>query len=226
MTRFKSLLSRARQHRWLALPAALTASAIFWFSIGDGVMAEPKNGTQTLVFLRHAEKPAMGLGQLNCQGLNRALDLAELLPNEFGKADFIFAADPGRHVEEGEGDHSYSYVRPLMTIGPSAIKLGLPVNIDFAANDTSDLAHELMNAKYHDATIYTAWSHGYLPELVNKVAEEASGKKMNLIDDWTGTDFDSLLVMTLEWTNGKASMEYQVVKQNLNDGAATCPNRA
>lgn len=226
MTRFKSLLASVRQRRWLALPAALTASAIFWFSIGDGVMAEPKNGTQTLVFLRHAEKPAMGLGQLNCQGLNRALDLAELLPNEFGKADFIFAADPGRHVEEGEGDHSYSYVRPLMTIGPSAIKLGLPVNIDFGANDTSDLAHELMDAKYHDATIYTAWSHGYLPELVNKVAEEASGRKMNLIDDWTGTDFDSLLVMTLEWTNGKASMEYQVVKQNLNGGEASCPSRA
>lgn len=226
MTRLKSILASARKRSWLALPAALTASAIFWFSIGEGVMAEPKNGTQTLVFLRHAEKPAMGLGQLNCQGLNRALDLAEVLPNEFGKADFIFAADPGRHVEEGEGDHSYSYVRPLMTIGPSAIKLGLPVNIDFGANDTSDLAHELMDAKYHDATIYTAWSHGYLPELVNKVAEEASGKKMNLIDDWTGTDFDSLLVMTLEWTNGKASMEYQVVKQNLNDGAATCPNRA
>ncbi|MCO8162058.1 hypothetical protein NJC38_07790 [Pseudomonas sp. 21LCFQ010] len=226
MTRFNSLLTNVRQRRWLALPAVLTASAIFWFSIGDGVLAEPKNGTQTLVFLRHAEKPAMGLGQLNCQGLNRALDLAELLPNEFGKADFIFAADPGRHVEEGEGDHSYSYVRPLMTIGPSAIKLGLPVNIDFGANDTSDLAHELMDVKYHDATIYTAWSHGYLPELVNKVAEEASGKKMNLIDDWTGTDFDSLLVMILEWTNGKASMEYQVVKQNLNNGAASCPGRA
>lgn len=226
MKRLQTLCDRWRQRRWLVLPAVLSASAVFWFSIGDGVLAEPKNGTQTLVFLRHAEKPAMGLGQLNCQGLNRALDLAEVLPSEFGKADYIFAADPSRHVEEGEGDRSYSYIRPLLTIGPSAVKLGLPVNIDFAANDTDDLADELMDAKYHNATIYTAWSHGYLPELVNKVAKEASGKEMKLIDDWTGNDFDSVLVMTLEWTNGKASMEYQVVKQNLNDVQASCPSRA
>ncbi|RMN37859.1 hypothetical protein ALQ64_04576, partial [Pseudomonas cannabina] len=128
-------------------------------------LAETKNGTQTLVFLRHAEKPAMGLGQLNCQGLNRAIELSELLPKKYGKADYIFAANPSRHVEEGEGDLSYSYVRPLMTVGPSAIKLGLPVNIDYGANDTGDLADELMRDKYHNAIIYTAWSHGYLPEL-------------------------------------------------------------
>ncbi|WP_244653015.1 hypothetical protein [Pseudomonas syringae] len=221
--RLTSSLGHWRKGRWLVLPLALIASAVFWFSSGQGVYAESKNGTQTLVFLRHAEKPAMGLGQLNCQGLNRALDLAELLPNEFGKADFIFAANPSRQVEEGEGDHSYSYIRPLMTIGPSAIKLGLPVNIDFSANDTSDLAHELMEAKYHDATIYTAWSHGYLPDLVNKVAEEASGKKTTLIEDWTGDDFDSLLVMTLKWTNGKATLDYQIHKQNLNNGTVSCP---
>jgi hypothetical protein len=52
------------------------------------------DGTQTLVFLRHGEKPGEGLGQLNCQGLNRALDLATLLPERFGKADYVFAANP------------------------------------------------------------------------------------------------------------------------------------
>ncbi len=205
------------------LPGLLIVSAVFWFAVGRGVHAEPKNGTQTLVFLRHAEKPAMGLGQLNCQGLNRAIDLSTVLPSTFGKADFIFAANPSRHVEEGEGDHSYSYLRPLMTVGPSAIKLGLPVNIDFAANDTSDLADELMRDKYHDATIYTAWSHGYLPELVNKVAEEALGKDLKLVDDWSGDDFDSVLVLTLKWTDGKAALQYENYKQNLNGGAVGCP---
>lgn len=166
----------------------------------------------------------MGLGQLNCQGLNRAIDLSELLPRQFGKANFIFAANPSRHVEEGEGDQSYSYLRPLMTVGPSAIKLGLPVNIEYGANDTGALADELMRDKYHDATIYTAWSHGYLPELINKVAEEASGKKIKLLDDWTGDDFDSVLVLTLRWVNGKASLEYENYKQGLNDGAEGCPS--
>jgi hypothetical protein len=226
MTTSKPLLSGRLQRRlaWLFLPMLLIASAVFWFSMGGGVHAEPKNGTQTLVFLRHAEKPAMGLGQLNCQGLNRALELSEVLPREFGKADYIFAANPGRHVEEGEGDLSYSYVRPLMTVGPSAIKLGLPVNIDFGANDTSDLAEELMRDKYRNATIYTAWSHGYLPDLINAVAKEASGKRMTLVDDWTGDDFDSVVVVTLQWHDGKATLDYQNHKQGLNDGAHTCPN--
>lgn len=206
-----------------ALPLLMGVAAVFCFGLGRSVHAESVNGTQTLVFLRHAEKPAMGLGQLNCQGLNRAIDLSELLPKEFGKADFIFAANPSRHVEEGAGDLSYSYLRPLMTVGPSAIKLGLPINIDYNANDTSDLAAELLRDKYHDSTIYTAWSHGYLPELVNKVAEEASGKKVKLVEDWTGDDFDSVLVLTLRWVNGKATLEYENYKQGLNNGPVGCP---
>ncbi|KFE56882.1 hypothetical protein [Pseudomonas syringae] len=217
-TRFK------RRCAFLLVPVFVVASSVALFSLGRGVHAEPKNGTQTLVFMRHAEKPSMGLGQLNCQGLNRAIDLSDLLPRQFGNANFIFAANPSRHVEEGEGDLSYSYLRPLMTVGPSAIKLGLPINIDYGANDTSALADELMRDKYHDSTIYTAWSHGYLPELINKVAEEASGKKITLLDDWTGDDFDSVLVLTLKWTNGKATLEYENYKQGLNDGAQGCPS--
>lgn len=225
MTFFKlSSLSRPmRRCAYLLLPTLVACAAVLFFSIGRGVHAETKNGTQTLVFLRHAEKPAMGLGQLNCQGLNRAIDLSKVLPAKFGDANFIFAANPSRHVEEGDGDLSYSYLRPLMTISPSAIKLGLPINIDFSANDTSDLADELMLDKYHDATIYTAWSHGYLPELINKVAEEASGQKVKLLDDWVGDDFDSVLVLTLKWVNGKASLEYENYKQDLNGGAVGCP---
>lgn len=226
MTFFKPpvFTQTAQRLAYFLLPVLMMGSALFWFSAGKGVHAEAKNGTQTLVFLRHAEKPEMGLGQLNCQGLNRAIDLSTVLPNIFGKADFIFAANPSRHVEEGAGDVSYSYLRPLMTVGPSAIKQGLPINIDFAANDTSDLADELMRDKYHNATVYTAWSHGYLPELINKVAKEASGKNLKLVDDWTGDDFDSLLVLTLRWTDGKATLEYENYKQNLNDGAVGCPS--
>jgi hypothetical protein len=185
--------------------------------------AQPMDGTQTLVFLRHGEKPAGGLGQLNCQGLNRAIDLATLLPEKFGKADYVFAANPTRNVEEGELDNSYSYIRPLMTISPAAIKLGLPVNIKFSANDTSDLADELLHDKYHNSVIYTAWSHGYLPELINKVAGEAVGKKMTITDDWASSDYDSLYVLTLTWQDGKASVVSHTYKQGLDNGQETCP---
>jgi hypothetical protein len=99
----------------------------------------------------------------------------------------------------------------------------LPVNINFSANDTSDLADELLLDKYHNSVIYTAWSHGYLPELINKVAGEAIGKKQNIIDDWESNDYDSLYVLTLTWHNGKASLVSHAYKQGLNNGQETCP---
>lgn len=218
-----SFAKRFKHRAYVALPSLLAVSALFLSLESSQIRAQPVDGTQTLVFLRHAEKPEGGLGQLNCQGLNRAIDLSTLLPEKFGKADYVFAANPTRNVEEGELDNSYSYIRPLMTISPAAIKLGLPVNIEFSANDTSDLARELIEDKYHNATIYTAWSHGYLPELINKVAGKAVGEKQTITDDWASGDFDSLYVLTLTWHNGKASLQSHSYKQGLDNGKATCP---
>lgn len=212
---------RRRRH-WL-LSLTLTAIAVPLALEAVESRAQPVDGTQTLVFLRHAEKPGEGLGQLNCQGLNRALDLATVLPERFGKADYVFAANPSRHVEEGSKDESYSYIRPLMTISPSAIRLGLPVNIDYGANDTDALAEELLRDKYRNATVYTAWSHGYLPDLINAVAGKALGEERVITDDWSGDDFDTLYVLTLTWHDGKASLLSRNVRQGLNDGAHSCP---
>ncbi|HDS1698867.1 MULTISPECIES: histidine phosphatase family protein [Pseudomonas] len=212
-----------RRRRHLLLSLLLTAIAVPLALEAVESRARPVDGTQTLVFLRHGEKPGEGLGQLNCQGLNRALDLATVLPERFGKADYVFAANPTRHVEEGSRDESYSYIRPLMTITPSAIRLGLPVNIDYGANDTAELADELLSDKYRNATIYTAWSHGYLPELINTVAGKALGEERVITEDWSGEDFDTLYVLTLTWQNGKASLLSRNVRQGLNDGAHSCP---
>ena len=206
------------------ISALLIAGAISLAVHADKVFARPIDGVQTLIFMRHAEKPADGLGQLNCQGLNRAIDLATLLPKRYGKADYVFAADPSRQVEEGADDDAYSYVRPLMTINPSAIKLGLPINLEYSANDTRALANELTDDKYHSSTIYTAWSHGYLPELINSVASKALGEKTTLTEDWSGSDFDSLYVLTLTWKDGKATLLSRIDKQGLNNGEKGCPS--
>ncbi|MGY1447000.1 histidine phosphatase family protein [Pseudomonas chlororaphis] len=222
----KNLLSftqRLQRRSYVFFPALLLTSGLLLSLESSESRAQPVDGTQTLVFLRHAEKPAGGLGQLNCQGLNRAIDLASLLPEKFGKANYVFAANPTRNVEEGELDNSYSYIRPLMTISPSAIKLGLPVNIEFSANDTSELADELLHDRYHNSIIYTAWSHGYLPELINKVAREAVGEKRTITDDWASNDFDSLYVLTLTWHNGKATLDSRSYKQGLDNGEESCP---
>ncbi|OOV89905.1 MULTISPECIES: histidine phosphatase family protein [unclassified Pseudomonas] len=224
MTKLLNLAKRLKHRGYIVLPALLLVSGLLLSLESGESRAQPADGTQTLVFLRHAEKPAGGLGQLNCQGLNRAIDLASLLPEKFGKADYVFAANPTRNVEEGEFDNSYSYIRPLMTISPSAIKLGLPVNIEFSANDTSALADELLEDRYHNSIIYTAWSHGYLPELINKVAQEAVGDKRTITDDWASNDFDTLYVLTLTWHNGKATLLSRNYKQGLDNGQESCPS--
>jgi hypothetical protein len=225
MKNFNRAAVLKRFHPWalVLLPALLIGATVLFFSVSKHLAAQTTDGTQTLIFIRHAEKPAAGLGQLNCQGMNRAIALSTLLPRDYGKANFIFASNPSRHVEEGINDESFSYLRPLLTISPSAIKLGLSVNIDFSANDTSDLADELIHDKYHGATIYTAWSHGYLPELINQVATDASGEKQLIVDDWDSNDFDSLYVLTLVWHDGKATVTHKLVKQGLNNGSMNCP---
>jgi hypothetical protein len=48
-------------------------AAGFLFAIVCG--AASLHAQETIVALRHAEKPAGGLGQLTCQGLSRALAL-------------------------------------------------------------------------------------------------------------------------------------------------------
>ncbi|AJO77874.1 hypothetical protein [Pseudomonas sp. MRSN 12121] len=223
MKKLPNFTQRLHRRSYVFFPALLLTGALLLSLESSESRAQPVDGTQTLVFLRHAEKPAGGLGQLNCQGLNRAIDLASLLPERFGKANYVFAANPTRNVEEGEFDNSYSYIRPLMTISPSAIKLGLPVNIEFSANDTSQLAEELLHDRYHNSTIYTAWSHGYLPDLINKVARKAVGEKRPITDDWASNDFDSLYVLTLTWHNGKATLDSRSYKQGLDNGEESCP---
>ncbi len=58
------------------------------FLAGIGV-SQAASTTETIIMLRHGEKPEQGLGQLNCQGLNRALKLPAVIEQKFGKPDFI-----------------------------------------------------------------------------------------------------------------------------------------
>ena len=58
-----------------------------------GSMAHAHNVTaterseETLVLIRHGEKPADGLGQLSCQGLNRSLALPGFPTSRFHATD-------------------------------------------------------------------------------------------------------------------------------------------
>src|SRR4026208_70467 len=88
--------------------------------------AAPARAQETIVFFRHGEKPSAGLGQLTCQGLNRALALPDVLIGRFGTPHYLYAPNPATKISDPGG--SFYYVRPLATIEPTAIRAGRSVN--------------------------------------------------------------------------------------------------
>src|SRR5215469_2678944 len=146
--------------------------------------APSQTNVETIVFLRHGEKPPGGLGQLTCQGLNRALALPSVLISKFGKADYIFAPDPQGKVMEG-GLRRFDYIRPLATIEPTAIRLGLPVCTDFGYKDIVGLQHELTKQQYHKALIFVAWEHYELARMVKNFVGAFGGNPAE-VPEWGG----------------------------------------
>jgi hypothetical protein len=59
----------------------------------------PGPSVETLVCIRHGEKPPGGLGQLTVKGLNRALALPKVLLAKYGRPQFVFAPSPNQKTE-------------------------------------------------------------------------------------------------------------------------------
>jgi len=68
----------------------LSCSVIFRCDAGaETPVAQQAVAVETIVFVRHGEKPANDLGQLTFQGLNRALALPDVLIKKYGNATKI-----------------------------------------------------------------------------------------------------------------------------------------
>jgi len=182
--------------------------------------AQPTATLQTLVFIRHAEKPAAGLGQINCQGLNRALALPAVLLGKFGKPDFVFASDP--HEKKPDGDQLYNYVRPLLTVAPTAVQAGLPINTSFGFENIAGLQQELAAPRYQNAVVFVAWEHKKLEDVVKAMLKDMGGNPGD-VPHWKGSDFDSIYVVTVRRNDGKAAATFTHERQQLNGQAAACP---
>ncbi|MFM0140759.1 histidine phosphatase family protein, partial [Caballeronia grimmiae] len=86
---YSSKQMKARHVTWALATTALAGAAstpLDALAAGDT--------TQTIVMVRHGEKPDQGLGQLSCQGLNRAMKLPRIIEKKFGRPDAIFASSP------------------------------------------------------------------------------------------------------------------------------------
>jgi hypothetical protein len=199
--------------------AGTLAAATFDSTAVTAAAVPPTPTTETLVLFRHGEKPAGGFGQITCQGLQRALALPDILTRQFGTPQFLFAPNPLPKVIDPAG--SFHYVRPLATIEPTAIKLGLPVNAQYGYADIAALQAELLNSAYASATVFISWEHLQLQQLVQNIMNTYGGGAA--VPPWPSDDFDSLYVVRLTNSGGAITAQFEHDFEGLTSLPATCP---
>jgi len=182
--------------------------------------AQTAETTETIVFIRHGEKPEGGMGQLSCQGLNRSLKLPAVLARDFGKPDAIFAPDPAQ--EKTDSGVSYAYIRPLATVEPTAIRFGMPVDTRFGYDEIGKLQKALEQPGFANATILVGWEHKQIYELARSLLKD-NGGDMAEVPKWRGEDFDSIYVLHIKRGDGHVSASFERLNEGLNGQPESCP---
>jgi hypothetical protein len=174
---------------------------------------------QTIVFLRHGEKPSGGFGQITCQGLNRALALPDVLIAKYGKPNYIYAPNPTVKISDPAG--SFYYLRPLATIEPTAVRLGMNVWTRYGYNDITSLKASLITPSRANTTTFVAWEHVQLQKVVQNIMNAHGGGAT--VPAWTSGDYDSLYVVRVDYIGSTISAQFQIEHEGLNSQPTTCP---
>jgi len=180
---------------------------------------------ETIVLVRHGEKPLDGLGQLTCKGLNRALALPSLLIGRYGTPDYIYAPNPSMQVSDGKKEPTYSYVRPLATIEPTAIRLGMPVNTQIGFLQITELQQALLQPAYEHSLIFVAWEHLKLYDFAKQMLQSYGSAPAEL-PEWPNDDYETIYVfhITRSGANGTPRATLQIQKENLGATLSdSCP---
>jgi len=188
---------------------------------------QAQSNVETIVLVRHGEKPPGGLGQLTCKGLNRALALPSLLIERYGKPDLIYAPNPSVRVREGLSLPTYSYLRPLATIEPTAIRLGMPVNAQIGYNQIDELQKELLQPAYAHSLIFVAWEHIMLYRFAKQILD-SYGTGSAQVPDWPNSDYETIYVfhITRSAKKGTPHATLDIQKEGLeNTLKDTCPGQ-
>ncbi len=197
--------------------AALALGAVLL--LPAGARAQPVG--ETIIFVRHGEKPEQGLGQLSCKGLNRALALPAVLETKFGRPAAIYAPNPSEQKEDG--GKAYSYIRPLATIEPSAIRFSLPVDTRYGFRDIDKLKLALEQPGYRQATVVVAWEHHLMEALVRTLVTTYGGDE-GLIPKWHNDDFDGIYVVAIDWSAAPPAVSFSLDRQGLDGLSKACPS--
>lgn len=172
------------------------------------------NAAETLIFIRHAEKPSDGLGQLSCQGMHRALKLPTMIIKRFGEPEYLIAPNPT--VQKPDKGISYNYLRPLATIEPLAIQTSKNIDLSCGYNDIDCIANLVLEKKYKNSVLLIAWEHHNIDKIIKQITET---KKINfIIPEWKHDDFDSIYILKLD----KNTASFKIEKQGLDNQPSSC----
>lgn len=212
MIRFRRFL-----HRAALLAGGLCAGLL---ALPAAQAADSNGNIETLVFVRHGEKPAQGFGQLNCQGLNRALALPAVIAAKFGKPDAIYAPDPGQ--QKDDNGRPYYYIRPLATIEPTAIQFQMPVQTPYGFAQIDQLGTALVDPVNRNKLIVVAWEHKLIVKLLRQILSAHGGNAAD-VPNWQSGDFDSIYIVRLDWQDGTAHASFKHEREGLDGRATDCP---
>lgn len=170
--------------------------------------------------VRHGEKPENGLGQLTCQGLNRALALPRVIEAKYGRPDAIYAPNPAK--QKNDRGIKYDYVRPLATIEPTAVYFGLPVNASIGFKNTDQLIDALVSPRYQNSLVVVAWEHTVVEAVARRIVARYGGDASS-VPRWDGADYDSIYVVRIAQHDGSPVVSFSAAHEGLNDLPTTCP---
>lgn len=194
-------------------------------SLNVDTTTNPVIQTETIVFMRHGEKSMSPQGEIDCQGENRSFALPQVLNTMFGRPNYIFAPNPASQIrkENPENiDATYNYLRPLGTIEPTAVSLGMPINTTYAFNDDSNVATVLLSHAYHNALLFVAWEHNNFLKIIRDIVRLTHSDVT--VPSWPGAnDYDPLYVLTIKTLPNKQQQVYlEVGHEGLNGQSTQC----
>ncbi len=175
---------------------------------------------QTVVLIRHGEKPSNGLGQLSCRGLNRSLALPAVIGKLFGKPDAIFAPNPS--VTKPDHFIAYAYVRPLATVEPTAIRYGLPVETQFGYTQIPELVTQIEKPRYRKALVLVAWEHVELVKAARKLMADNGGDP-GQVPSWGYGDYDGIYVVRIQRDGKTRHASFERLQEHLDGQPEQCP---
>jgi hypothetical protein len=218
-SRMRGWFDRLARHRVTASMVGAAAAITAGVGTAPAALADTAS-TETIVFVRHGEKPDQGLGQLDCQGLNRALALPAVIAAKFGKPAAVYAPDPGEQKE----DHGklYYYVRPLATIEPTAIQFALPIQTPFGLSHVDELGKAVLDSRYRGKLVVVAWEHRQIETLVRQIVVAHGGSQSD-VPKWSGDDYDSMYVLKVDWQGATPAIAFHHDHEGLNGRSTDCP---